>query len=299
MKQLSMYQTEQEINLDYTSTESLRHVPLTELQMSKIGFVELYEDCLYTTNVENYSIFKVRHTKRKPVKQETIEYEYNNRIKKLAKQELSFDMDVVLQEVEDDLIRMSEQSSKDILVVFDHVNKRFMIDAPRTAAEDVLHFMKKIIVNEEYQFELVTSDPAMMQKLMTGYVLKEDTMPEPFVLGEYTELGLPAVIGGKPKTSKVIIKDEHSSCDEVKKHLLNNKLINKLELDADGVVFFNIDSTFMITKLAFEESLAYDENPELSLEENLLAHWNVIFPELSKDVNILLRELGKLEEEED
>lgn len=295
MKQLAMYQTvdrEQEVRLAVDDVYNLRHAPLTDLQSERVGFTEIYEGEYYNTTIKGYSVFKVRVTKRKPVKPDNVEREFNSRIKKLSRQEVSFDMDVVLSEVNDDLIRMSDQVEKDILVVFDHENNRFMIDSPRNQAEEVMCFMHKLMPYP-IEFEVVMSEPQMMQNLLTQYVVKEDNMPEPFVLDEYTELALPVKMGDKAKPSTVIVKGEPSSCDEVKNHLNHGKRVNKLALDFDGVIFFKIDSTFFISSVAYEEALKYTTGKDTSEEEDLVAHWSVVLPELTRSVNILLEDLYK------
>ena len=74
MKQLSIYQTEKEQEVVFAVDDvfNLRHAPLTDLQEERIGFIELYEECYYNTNIEGYTVFKVRITKRKPVKADSI-----------------------------------------------------------------------------------------------------------------------------------------------------------------------------------------------------------------------------------
>lgn len=212
-------------------------------------------------------------------------------MKKLSRQETSFDMEVLLQEVNEDLTRMADQIHKEVTVVYDHTNFMFMIDAPRPVAEDCMSLLHNLYENAT--FEVVMSDTHNMQKLMTSYVLRESVIPEPYCLGDHTELAPPCKIGDKPKPPTVIVKKEHSSCEEVKKHLLNNKRINKLEMDFDGQIFFKVDSTFFLSSLSFEESLKFKDNKDLSEEENNIAHWSVALPELSKAVTILLSDLNK------
>lgn len=296
MKNLSLYKTEDTLTFDFTKVEENLHAPLTSLQSEKIGFVELFEGTYYTTNVEGYTIFKVAITKRKEPKQETVENEFTYRLAQNEKKGITVDLDMLLEEVNIDLNRTAEQTHKEVLVVFDHINKRFMIDAPRPIAEDAMSLLH--VLYEGATFEVIKTDPLYMQQLMTKYVVDEDTIPEPFCLAEYTELAEKVKVGAeKAKPSTILVKKEYSSCDEVQKHIACGKLVNKLELDYSGVLYFKVDTTFFINSVSFDQELKYSENEELTKEDNLTAHWLVALPEVSKAVNILLADLIKLNED--
>lgn len=289
MKKLSLYQGNGVVLFDFDKIESLKHTVLTELQSEKIGFIPLFDEELYSTQVKDYTVFKVRHTKRVEPKAETIEREFTSRTKKLARQELSFDMDEVLEEVNIDLMRTAEQKGNDFLAVYDHVQGMFMIDAPRNAAEDVMSLLHELY--EDTTFEVVMTEPKYMQDLLTGYVVKQSTIPEPFALGEYVELAKPVKVGDKAGKSLVTVKEHPASCQEVINHLTQNKRINKIELDCDGILFPVIDTTFFISKLVLEGDMKLVVDKGLSEEENMIAHWSVLFPEVSKMINILLLDL--------
>lgn len=297
MKTLSVYTTEDVVVFNYKEIEGNLYAPLTELQGEKIGFVELYEGALSTSEVDGYTLFKVRQTKRKVVKPESLEREFNCRLKKLSRQDISFDMDELLQTVSDDLLRMSEQTSKDYLVVYDHDNSRFLIDGDRGKSDEVLGLVKNIIKEDEDgeypSFEVLMPEAFTVQPLLTGYVFEPASIPEPIILGDMIKLGKKAIAGKAPSAPNITIKDEDISSKEVLNHLDNHKVVHSLELDFDGCVFFNIDHTFKISGIKFEGSLKYKEDLNLGEYENFLAEYTLILPELSKMLNILVAELDK------
>jgi DNA recombination-dependent growth factor C len=293
IKQLSIYTTEDEVVFDLTLIKQHLHKELSDLQMQGIGFVTLFgEEELYHTNlVKDFEIFNVGITTRSAVNAGAVEREYTSRIEKLSKLDQAFDMTQVLNEVNDDLTRMSAQSYKEIIVLFDYVNKRFMIDASRKDAEDVMGIVHNLYTDA--RFEVMMHDTALMQKLLTSYVLRADVMPDPFVLSEYTELGSIASYGDKPKKTTITIKEQHSGSKEIKAHLINNKRVNKLEIDHDGVVYFKLDSTCFISAITFEEDLKYKASKELTEEESKIAHLSVAIPELVRIIDTINSELEK------
>jgi DNA recombination-dependent growth factor C len=236
-------------------------------------------------------------SKRKDINQDTLEKEFNTRMKRAEQQSVPFDMESCLQEVTDDLTRMSDIKSKGYLAVYDHKGKRCMIDAPRNVAEDVLQLLHNIIdVDDECNqptFEVLLTDPFLVQPLLTSYCLKVDNIPEPLALDENVKLGLKCIAGGKPTSANITIKKEDLSSKEVLNHINNGKVVHSVGLDSDGVIFFTIDHTYFINGITYESDLKYKVDDSLSEEENLLGMYTPVLPELSKLVNLLESELVK------
>ena len=200
-------------------------------------------------------------------------------------------MDQLLQEVNEDLIRTADITKKTFMLVIDHNNKKVMIDAPRNVAEEALQLLHTVLV-EDIQFEVLMPDQAVMQKMLTSYVNKPLLVPEPVILGYHVEMGSKTEVGVKAKSSNVIIKNEAvEDNDEVKKHLASGKVVNKIQLDHDGVICANMDNTFFINAIKFEEALKYKEDTDISASLNFLAEWQQKLPEVSKFVVILENEL--------
>ena len=126
MKQMSVYSTQQEVTFNFDEITANRWAELTDLQTEKVGFVEVYDHTYYTNKVDGYTMFKVMISKRKDINQETLEKEFNTRMKRAEQQSVPFDMEACLQEVTDDLTRMSDIKSKVYLAVYDHQGKRFL-----------------------------------------------------------------------------------------------------------------------------------------------------------------------------
>lgn len=294
IKNLAIYKFEKEIKLNKELVEQNIHVELTDLQSENFGFCELYEGTYLEENVQGYSILKVRHSKRKDIKDSTVEREYTRRMEKLSKEGTPFDLDQLLEEVNTDLIRTSEITTKSFMLVVDHVNQCIMVDATRNVAEDSLHLLHKVL-KEDVQLEALLPEQAFMQKLLTGYVSNVNSIPDPMVQGYHVEMGYKTEVGKKAKSSNVIIKNEDICGEEVNKHLDSGKVVNKLEIDHDGIIFFKIDNTFFINSIKFEEALKYEEDTDSSASLNFLSEWQLKLPELSKMVSILETELSKVE----
>jgi hypothetical protein len=122
MKNITVYKVqesnENKVKFDMEKMGSLVHTPLTDLQSVKIGFVPVVKDEMIIAGIANYTIFKLRATKRVAVKEDAIERELQHQIKKYEREETPYDLDVLCGEVEDTLTRTSNITSKDYLVVY-------------------------------------------------------------------------------------------------------------------------------------------------------------------------------------
>ena len=257
----------------------------------------MHDHTYYTNQVDGYTMFKVMISKRKDINQETLEKEFNTRMKRAEQQSVPFDMEACLQEVTDDLTRMSDIKSKAYLAVYDHQGRRFLIDAPRNTAEDVLQLLHNIIdVDDECNqptFEVLMTDPFVVQPLLTDYCLKGDNIPEPLALEESVKLGLKCIAGKNATPANIVIKKEDVSSKEVLNHITNGKVVHSLGMDSDGIIFFTIDHTYFISGITYEADLKYKTDDTLSDEENLLGMYTPILPEISKLIDLLVSELDE------
>jgi hypothetical protein len=275
----------------------LRYTPLTELQSETIGFTPLYEDVLFNTLIEGYTVFKVTQAVRKVVKEEALEREFGVRLLKLEDQSIPVDMEQLLSEVDADLRRMSEITLASYLVVFDHYNKRFLIDGQRAKAELALQLVKQIIREDSEgdtpSFEVLMPEHFLMQKILTDYVLNPNSVPEPLVVDEMVKIGSKTIAGAKPKSANITVKAEDITSDEFTKHLTDRRAVHSLALDWDGCIYANVDHTLMISGIKFEGDLKYKEDLTLDAADDFTAEYTLILPEVSKFVNLLESELVK------
>lgn len=290
MKQLAIYKYEDvQLKVDVERVEFLKHKQLTDLQSVSSGFCELYEDVYVQNDVDGFTMLKIRQSKRSEPKPDTVEREFLRKQQKMTKDGLEVDLDVLLEEVNTELLRVQDIKTKDILVVIDHEKELVYVDAPRTLAEDVLYLVHDVLV-EDVAFEVVMPEQAVMQKLLTKYLKDSVSIPEPMILGYHVEMGYPTQVGKKAKSSNVIVKGEDIDTDEVEKHLTSGKVVNKLELDNDAVVYFKVDNTMFISGIKFEEALKYKEDDDITASLNHLSEWQLKLPEISKLVSILIEE---------
>ena len=292
MKALSVYTTEDELKFDFPKVTENTWAPLTDLQSERTGLVEVFDGVYYTTLIEGYTIFNVRQSKRAAVKAEALENEFNYRVKKLSAQDIQVDMDVLLEEVNVDLTRMSNITTKDYLTVYDHKGKRFIVDAPRGKAEDVIHLMHNLF-DESCQFEVLMTNPFLTQPLLTSYVTNQDNIPDPLALEDSIKLGVKCIAGKAPTAANIVIKKEDISSKEVINHITKGKVAHMLGMDWDGIIFFNIDHTFMISGVVYEGDLKYKQDMGIDQQDNFIAEYQQILPEVSKMLDILVSELDK------
>lgn len=298
MKNISIYKTESEVvKFNLAETYTLKYTPLTSLQSETIGFTPIYDDVLYSTFVEGYTAFKVTQAKRKEIKPDALEREFNVRMAKHTEQSLPLDMDVLLSEVEEDLRRMSDITVASYLVVYDHKNNRFLIDGQRGKSEDCLTLVKQLIQDDAEgntpNFEVLMTEEFVMQVLLTQYVLKPDSVPEPLIVGEKIKIGAKTPAGKRPTAANITITKEDVTASEFTKHLTERRAVHSLELDNDGIIYATVDHTFMVSGVKYEGSLKYKENLLLDECDNWVAEYSQILPEISKLVNLLEKEVNK------
>ena len=293
MKKISLYTTEEELKLDLPKVYEFTYTPLTELQKGTVGFVPLFDDVLTTALVEGYNIFKVRQAVRQEPKAEAIENEFNFRLNKVSAQDVQVNMDELLQEVDADLTRMSNITIKDYLVVWDQVGKRFLVDGDRGKAEVCIQHLHNIF-EEECQFKVLMTDPFLVQPLLTTYISDKYALPEPFVLDSSVKLGKKCPCGKKSPSANITIKNEDISSQEVLNHLAKNKVVHSLGLDYDGVIYFELDHSFMINAISYEAELKYKDDVALDAQDSFIAELTPIMPELSKIIDKLQEELERV-----
>tara|TARA_R110000787_G_scaffold90783_4_gene191494 strand:- start:3059 stop:3955 length:897 start_codon:yes stop_codon:yes gene_type:complete len=295
MKTLSIYTTEDELKFDFTKVTENTWAPLTDLQSERTGLVEVFDGVMFTTLIEGYTIFNIRQSKRAAVKAEALESEFNFRVKKLAAQDIPLDMDILLEEVNVDLTRMSNITTKDYLTVYDHKGKRFIVDGQRGKGEDVMHLMHNLFQEDEEgntaSFEVLMTEPFIMQDILTKYVLDPKLVPEPLIIGEKIKIGAKTAAGKKSTSSNITITKEDVTASEFTEHLTERRAVHSLELDNDGIIYATVDHTFMISSLKYEGSLKYKEDLALDECDNWVTEYTQILPEISKFVNLLEKEL--------
>lgn len=294
MKNITIYKLTEESNKEFTFDKDLiernQWSQLTDLQQEKVGFVPVYEDVLVVDNIDNYIIMKIKHSKRDNIKPETLEREFQTRMRKLSREEIAFDMDQLLSEVHDDLTRMSNIKDKEYLVVYDIVNEQFLFDSVRNTAEDGVKLIRGLLP-DDISVELYQKEAFILQNLLTSWVMDNKLIPDSIVLGEKINLGKKTEAGKAASSANIKITKEHAEAKEVLNHIVNNKVVHLINLDWDGIIYFDIDHTFKITGVKYEEQLDYEESVELDEEGNFIAEWQLKLNELSKLLNVLYSEI--------
>ncbi len=259
--------------------------------MSSVGFVDVYEGVPACTLMEGYSVFKVRETLRKEPKPASVERVFESRLDELKAQDQQVDMEQLLNDVYDDLVRVADITSKDYLVVFDHVGERFLVDGNRAKGEVCLEQMKTIIKEDADgntpNFEVHMPEPFIMEKLLTNYVLDADSVPEPMFVAERVKIGVKTLAGKKAKSPNITIVKEDVTAQEFSKHLTDKRTVHCLEVEYDGVVYANVDNTCMISGIKYDGELKYKTDESIDEQDNWLAEYQQILPELSKLVTLL------------
>ena len=294
MKNLSVYKVlesnENQVKFDMEKMGSLIHVPLTDLQQSKIGFVPVVKDEMIIAGIADYTIFKLRASKRVAVKQDAIERELQHQIKKFEREDTPYDMDVICGEVTDMLTRTSNITSKDYLVIYDKVNDQFLFDCNTAVAQEGVSIILKSL-SHEIDLALVETEPFILQKVLTSYLTDRKMLPDLMEVEEKVTLGTPTPAGKKPKGANITIKKEYLGSPEVLNHIKNNKVVHSLDIELDGGLFFNIDHRFNISGITYENHLDFEESSELSVEDNFVAEYTLKLAEISKVLNILYLEV--------
>ena len=80
---------------------------------------------------------------------------------------------------------------------------------------------------------------------------------------------------------------------EFTKHLTDRRAVHMLEVDWDGIIYANVDHTFMFTGIKYEGSLKFKEDLTMDEQDEWTAEWTPIYNELSKFINLLESELVK------
>ena len=294
MKQITIYTAKVTPVIELAPTALYQ--PLTQQQDSSIGLVELFEGkTLQEISLadNNTLALKIKHSVRKEPKQDVIDEEVETRLKgdETEEQVARIEEEVYLQAK-----RLAGVTNKTYLAFVNFNTKQILIDAPRNVADEGIAFILQNIIgnSDACEFELFKQEAVLMEKLLTQYVVKESTVPEPFMLGEVTKLGKKSELDKAPKSATVSITKEYCASDEVLTHTSAGKYVKLIELDYDGILSLQLDNTFFIKGVKYYESLKHEDDPDATASVNFMAEYTDKLAAIYAAVGILQGELGKV-----
>jgi DNA recombination-dependent growth factor C len=301
MKKLTIYKTKQEVELDLNLINNNTFTPLTSDQMDKVGFVPVFEGAMYTNMVDGYTLLKVKESVRKETKPATVEREMDKRVEASKDLTVPLDMEELLNTIISDLRSVADITNSEYLVAFDHKNKQVLVDAPEGKAHTCLKQVKKLIEgasiregedSAEVTFELYKPPFHVIQDILTEYVLDDSKLPNELVLEENIKIGTKTEVGATSGGEfQVHIKNQDVHSVDVTNHLDNTMRVHKLSMDWDGCIYFDLDHAFNITGIKYEAELKYKASEALDDQDNFVAEYALILPELSNLLNTLYSEI--------
>lgn len=294
MKQITLYSAKATPSIQLSP--AALYQPLTQQQDASIGLVELFDGkTLQEIAIpdNNTLALKIKHSVRKEPKQEVIDEEVETRLKggETEEQISTIEGEVYLQAK-----RLAGVTHKTYMAFVNFGTNEILIDAPRNTADEGIAFILQNIIgnSSECEFELFKQEAVLMEKLLTQYVVKDSTVPEPFMLGEITKLGKKSEIDKAPKSPTVSISKEYCGSEEVLNHVKAGKYIKHLELDYDGIFLLQLDNTFFIKGLKFLEDLNFKPEEDTADSVNFMTEWTLKLPVVYTAVGILQGELDKV-----
>lgn len=294
MKQITLYTAK--VTPSIQLSPAALYQPLTQQQDSSIGLVELFEGkTLQELAIpdNNTLALKIKHSVRKEPKQEVIDAEVDTRLKGDETEE---QMAAIEEEVYLQAKRLAGVTHKTYMAFVNFGTNEILIDAPRNTADEGIAFMLQNIIgnSSECEFELFKQEAVLMEKLLTQYVVKESTVPEPFMLGEVTKLGKKSELDKSPKSPTVAISKEYCGSEEVLNHVKAGKYVKLLELDYDGIMSLQLDNTFFIKTIKYFESLSFKSDEDVADSVNFMTEYTDKLATIYDVVRILKGELGKV-----
>lgn len=294
MKQITLYSAK--VTPSIQLSPATLYQPLTQQQDSSIGLVELFEGkTLQELAIpdNNTLALKVKHSVRKEPKQEVIDAEVDTRLKgdETEEQLAAIEEEVYLQAK-----RLAGVTHKTYMAFVNFGTNEILIDAPRNTADEGIAFILQNIIDNssECEFELFKQEAVLMEKLLTQYVVKESTVPEPFMLGEVTKLGKKSELDKAPKSPTVSITKEYCASEEVLNHTKAGKYVKLIELDYDGIMSLQLDNTFFIKGIKYFESLNFKADEGSADSVNFMTEYTDKLATIYDAVGILKGELDKV-----
>ncbi|AKO61069.1 exonuclease recombination-associated [Pseudoalteromonas phage H101] len=294
MKQITLYSAKTTPAIEVAP--AALYQPLTQQQDSSIGLVELFEGkTLQEISLagNNTLALKIKHSVRKEPKQDILDEELSLRLKGDESQET---VARIQEEIYLQAKRLSGVTHKTFMAFVNFDTNQVLIDAPRNVADEGISFILQNVIgnSSDCEFELFKQEAALMEKLLTQYVVKESTVPEPFMLGEVTKLGKKSELDKAPKSATVSITKEYCASDEVLTHTSAGKYVKLIELDYDGILSLQLDNTFFIKGVKYFESLNHKDDPDVTESVNFMTEYTDKLAAIYAAVGILQGELGKV-----
>ena len=294
MKNISVYETAGVVDFDLEKTESLQFTPISELQLSTIGLIPVFEDGNLYQQVGNYLGFRIRKETKAESKESDIERVINKRIDRLESQGITdTDYGSLYEEVSQDFLRTAKISVKEFDIFYDFEGERFLCDAPRNTAEEGVSLLMELF--SDVEIKLYKTEPVLLQGLLTQWVAGEN-YPDKLELGEVVQLGEKSIAGKKPKSANIKINKMYAADDTVKNHIAEGNKVHLLEIGYDGVIYPKLDHTGMYTGVAYDGHLRIPEDKEVAPSVNYMSKFTVMLPEISSMLNMIDTELSKYQE---
>lgn len=293
MKQFTVYTFEGKMFFDKESIQNntYRHLkdPTQSEELSLTSFVTLFDETLLQ-QVGDYQIVKVRHTERKEPDKGVLlenvdEYleDYPN-TDPLAAEEI----------VRKRLMKYTGLKQKESIVFIDNSTGKLVIAQDRSFGDVVIGKIKEVLTeNSDYEdLELLSTCPVITERMLTKFVVKEECVPEPLALGEVINLGKPNEIEKRPKPANIKISKTYAAEDEVLEHTKNDKYVKLLELEWDGVIDFQVDTTLFIKGVKFKESMKVEKDDDSTESVYFMTLMQTQLPEVVSIIDKLVEQVN-------
>lgn len=292
MKQITLYSAKATPSIQLSP--AALYTPLTQQQDTSIGLVELFEGkTLQELAIpdNNTLALKIKHSVRKEPKQEVIDAEVDTRLKgdETEEQIATIEEEVYLQAK-----RLAGVTHKTYMAFVNFGTNEILIDAPRNTADEGIAFILQNIIgnSSECEFELFKQEAVLMEKLLTQYVIKSATLPEPFTLGNAVKMGDKSILDEKPTNPNINITKDPVYNQEILNHIKAGKYVKLLEVTYDGALDVKIDNTFYMSGITYDESFKADKSVADSV--NFMTEYTDKLATIYAAVGILQGELDKV-----
>lgn len=257
-------------------------------ELSLTSFIPLYDETLLQ-QVGNYQIVKIHHTERKePDKGVLLE-----NVDEYLEDHPNTDVLAAEEIVRRHLMKYTGLKQKESLVVIDNTTGKLIVAQDRNFGDVIIDKIRDVLsYKSDYEdLELLSTCPVITEKVLTRFVVKEECVPEPLALGEVINLGKPNEVDKRPKPANVKISKTYAAEGEVIEHTRNGKYVKLLELEWDGVIDFQVDTTLFIKGVKFKESMKVEKDDDVTDSVHFMTQMQVQLPEIIKIIDKLLNEV--------
>lgn len=293
MKQFTVYTFKGKMFFDKESIQNntYRHLkdPTQSEELSLTSFVTLFDETLLQ-QVGDYQIVKVRHTERKEPDKGVLLENVDEYLEDYPNTDPLSAEEIVRKR----LMKYTGLKQKEAIVFIDNVTGKLVIAQDRNFGDMVIGKIKDVLTeNSDYEdLELLSTCPVITERMLTKFVVKEECVPEPLALGEVINLGKPNEIDKRPKPANIKISKTYAAEDEVLEHTKNNKYVKLLELEWDGVIDFQVDTTLFIKGVKFKESMKVEKDDDSTDSVYFMTLMQTQLPEVVNIIDKLVEQVN-------